>query len=77
MTTQSLRLNYPPTLLRRPIIHQLIREFEIAVNIVQARITLEEGWLEIEISGEEHVIDDALTWLKEQGIEVTGLDNQD
>jgi hypothetical protein len=70
MATRALRLNYPPSLLREPIVYQLIRRFDLQVNIVRARIELEEGWLDVEISGPEPVLEQAAAWLREQGIDV-------
>ena len=70
MPTRTLRLNYPATLLRQTILHQLIRTFDLSVNILRAQISLEEGWLEIQADGPETELDRAQSWLNEQGIEV-------
>jgi hypothetical protein len=40
------------------------------VNILQAQITLEEGWLDVEMLGEDQEIEQAVSWLEEEGIEV-------
>lgn len=74
MITRNCRLVYPPSLLREPIISQLIQRFELTANILQAHISLDEGWLEIELIGEPHTIKSALMWLEESGIEVIALD---
>ena len=70
MPNRTLRLNYPAALLRQPILQQLIRKFNVSVNIVRAQITLEEGWLEIEVEGDDGELARAEDWLKGQGIEV-------
>jgi ABC-type methionine transport system ATPase subunit len=70
MATRTLRLGYPPSLLREPIVYQLIRQFDLQVNIVRARIELEEGWLDVELSGPEPILDQAEAWLRQQGIEL-------
>jgi ABC-type methionine transport system ATPase subunit len=74
MATRTLKLTYPPSLLRRPVINQLIRRFEITINITRAHITLERGWLVIEASGSIEDIDEAASWLTSEGIEVTKVD---
>jgi len=74
MPTRTLRLNYPPSLLRQPILNQLILRYELTVNIHQAQITLEEGWLEVEVLGEDQEIDHAISWLEEEGIEVVPIE---
>jgi ABC-type methionine transport system ATPase subunit len=70
MPTRTIQLKYPPSLLRRPIINQVILDFEVSINIMQAQITSEEGWLEIQISGEGREVARAMAWLEEIGIQV-------
>lgn len=70
MTDQIYRFTYPPSLVSVPIINQLIRQFDITVNILKAQITPEEGWVEVQLAGNPMIIEDAITWLKTQGIEV-------
>ncbi len=74
MPNRTLRLNYPAALLRQPILQQLIRMFNVSVNIVRAQISLEEGWLEIEIDGTETELGRAQAWLASQGIEVLEIE---
>ena len=69
-TKMQIRLSYPPSILREPILYQLIREYKITVNITQAQIALEEGWVDIEIGGDHEEIERAIQWLSAQGIEV-------
>ncbi|HSR48245.1 MAG TPA: NIL domain-containing protein [Anaerolineales bacterium] len=74
MPTRTVRLNYPATLLRQPILHQFIREFDLTVNIVRAQMSLEEGWLEIEVDGSMEELDRGQAWLETQGVQVILLD---
>jgi len=43
------------------------------VNMRQAQITLQEGWLEVEVSGQEEEIARATSWLKQEGVEVENV----
>jgi ABC-type methionine transport system ATPase subunit len=70
MATRRLRLSYPPSLLREPVVYQLIRRFDLQVNILRAQIELEEGWLEVELKGSKAVLDQAQAWLQQQGIDL-------
>jgi len=70
MTTRILRLIYPPSLISEPILYQLINRFQIKTNIRQAQISLDEGWLEVELDGEATEIDQAVKFLEKQGIEI-------
>lgn len=70
MTNQVVRLNYPSTLLRVPIINQLIKQYDLTVNIMRAQIDNEQGWIEIQLAGNIQTIEDAIEWLRLQGINV-------
>ncbi len=74
MATTILRLNYPPSLIRQPIINQLIRAFNITVNILQAKIGLEDGWLEVHMTGDQAEVERAIAWLTAQGLKVDVLE---
>jgi len=70
MTDQVVRLIYPESMLSVPVINQLIREYELTVNILRAQIGGEERWLEIQLAGNPVIIDEAIEWLRQQGIQV-------
>ncbi|MGB9669196.1 MAG: NIL domain-containing protein [Anaerolineales bacterium] len=70
MTNQVVRLNYPSTLLRVPIINQLIKQYDLTVNIMRAEIDNEKGWIEIQLAGNIQTIEDAIEWLRLQGVNV-------
>ena len=70
MTDQVIRLIYPPSLLSVPVINQLIRRYDLTVNILRAQIGGEHRWMEVQLDGNPIVIDEAIAWLKSQGIEI-------
>jgi ABC-type methionine transport system ATPase subunit len=70
MSDQVIRLVYPASLLHVPIINQLIRSYDITVNIIRAQIGDTQGWLEVQLAGNPVIIDEAIAWLKAQGVEV-------
>ena len=62
-------LHYPRKLADKPIISNLIRKFDITVNITRARIDQdEEGTLVIEIAGTKKNIHAGLAYLEDLGI---------
>ena len=71
MSDQIYRLIYPVSLLSVPVINQLIRRYDITVNILRAHIGGENRWMEVQLTGDPMVIEDAIHWLKDHGIEVT------
>ena len=70
MDKQIVRLVYPPHLLDVPVINQLIRRYDLTVNILLAQVKPHEGWVDIQVTGEKTTIAKAITWLKAQGIDV-------
>jgi ABC-type methionine transport system ATPase subunit len=73
MSEQVIRLVYPPHLLDVPIINQLIRRYNLTVNILRAQVAPNEGWVDIQLTGNAAAIEDAITWLSGQGIVVQHL----
>jgi ABC-type methionine transport system ATPase subunit len=73
MEERRVRLIYPPTLVNVPVIHQLIKQFDITINILRAEINPDMGWVEIQLTGIPEVIKTAMDWLNAQGIEVKDL----
>ena len=74
MEDRRVRLLYPPTLVNIPVIYQLIKQFDLTINILGARINPEEGWVDLQVSGHGEVIQKAVAWLNSQGIEVKELE---
>jgi ABC-type methionine transport system ATPase subunit len=70
MSGEKYRLNYPAALINVPVIAQLVRKYDITVNILGAQIGDEEGWIEVRLAGDEKALSEALSWLGELGIQV-------
>ncbi len=73
MEDRRVRLLYPPTLVNVPVIHQLIKQFEITINILRAEINPDQGWVELQMTGEKSDVVKAMDWLNTQGIEVLDI----
>ncbi|MBT3239805.1 MAG: FeS-binding protein [Chloroflexi bacterium] len=74
MAEHVVRLIYPPDLLNMPVINQLIRQYsDLDINILRAEVSPREGWLEVQFVGNAAMIENAIHWLQEQGIEVLTL----
>ena len=60
MPDQVIRLLYPPNLLDVPIINQLIRRFDLTFNILRAEVNLEQGWVDLQLTGSSAAIESAI-----------------
>ncbi len=67
---RRVQLTYPQHLLDQPLIYQLIQQFDLLTNILEARVTAEEGWLVLAVRGERERVEQGLSWLTEQGVQV-------
>ncbi len=73
---RKVRLTYPVHLLDQPILYDLIKNFEVMTNILQANVTSEQGWLLLAIRGEDETIQQSLAWVSAQGVRVEELNEE-
>ncbi|MEW6386338.1 MAG: NIL domain-containing protein [Thermodesulfobacteriota bacterium] len=74
MATKKMVLNFPPNLIDQPITYWLIREHDLKVNILRARITPREwGSMVVELNGDPGRLEGGLSFLREQGVGVEPL----
>ena len=71
MARQSVILKFPESLVDKPIVSQVIRQFDIEMNILQAAITPEEdGRMFVIIKGSSESVSLALGHLRHEGVGV-------
>jgi ABC-type methionine transport system ATPase subunit len=70
--TQQTRLwlMYPPKLITRPIIHEIVAKYKVIPNVRQASVTEEIGIVCLELAGERQQIKSAIKWMERLGISV-------
>ncbi len=74
MIKQRIVLKYPTHVVEEPVIYNLVKEFDLKVNILRADINpKKEGRMVIEVEGEQESYKEALDWLKEQGLGIFSL----
>jgi len=73
LTEQKVKFTYPKHLLDQPLIYLLGQRFGLLTNILEARITAEEGWLILSVRGDRERVQQGLTWIAEQGVQVEVL----
>ncbi|MBN1484863.1 MAG: 4Fe-4S binding protein [Chloroflexia bacterium] len=74
---KRFRLIFPAHLTDQPILYQLVRNFELILNIRQARVLPDQsGQVSVELQGSEDEIGRAVDFFLEQGIEVAEQDEE-
>lgn len=74
MKTERLELTFPEKLIKKPVIYQLVKEFEVIPNIRRANVDESFGWMILELSGEDDELEKALGHLRGLGIEIEHLE---
>ena len=59
--------------LDQPITYHLIKDYDLVLNILQAKVTNEDGKLVVGLSGLEQNVEAGIEWLKEQKVGVEPL----
>ena len=70
----KVRFIYPERLQYHPLLYRLIRQFDLEANILEAQVTADGGYVVATLEGSQPAIDEALAWMKEQGVQVEILE---
>ncbi|MBM3213711.1 FeS-binding protein [Candidatus Poribacteria bacterium] len=74
MTSQRVRLTFPPEQVTEPVIYNVGHKFRIVTNIRRASVTKDAGWVVLEMSGEPDELERALEYLRHTGVQVEPVD---
>ncbi|MHB8792241.1 MAG: NIL domain-containing protein [Thermoleophilia bacterium] len=75
MKTQRIELTFPEKMIKKPIIYQLVKEYNVIPNIRRANVDEKCGWMVLELSGEDSELENALQHLQDLGVEIEFLDS--
>ena len=71
MDTKRLLLLFSKETISQPIVYELVKGYNLVVNIFRAKVTSkEEGYMVIDLKGEEADIARAVSYLNESGVTV-------
>jgi ferredoxin len=74
MPTTKVVLRFPPDLTDQPVTYNLIKEYDLMVNILRGHITpKEEGMLVLELTGKKKHLDRGMEYLAKLGVETQPL----
>ncbi len=65
-----VKLTFPEELVREPIIARMVKELDIVPNIRRADVGEHTGWIICELDGNAEVVDRAVDWLRNEGVQV-------
>ncbi len=70
LESQRFWLTFDEDNSRKPLIHQMSKEFDVVFNIRNASVTPSIGIIALELEGEREVIKKAVSWLETNGVQV-------
>jgi Fe-S-cluster-containing dehydrogenase component len=74
MRKKRVVLTFPPNLIEQPIAYNLIKDYDLMVNVLRGNITpREQGRLIVEMSGSKKNVDAGMNYLSGLGVEVQSL----
>ncbi len=73
--SKKVVLHFPENLVEKPITYELVKHYDIVVNILKAKIAIDggEGLLLLELTGTEDKLNKSLKYLKGLGIKTEPL----
>lgn len=71
MTSKRVLLFFPQCETEKPVVYHLVKDYNLVVNIFRAKVTPEEeGYLALDLSGEQDALEKAFGFLRSLGIEL-------
>jgi ferredoxin len=69
MTTKKLLLRFPKCETEKPIVYQLVKEYNLMINIFAAKVTQDqEGFLVLDVTGEDEWIERGMDYVRSFGV---------
>lgn len=70
MAKRRIRLFFTEQLVTEPVVYTMGKRFDVVTNIRGGEVFANNGWLYLEVTGEDDEIDRAIDWAIDQGVRV-------
>ena len=74
MSKRHVMFTFAQEQIKEPIIHNLGQQFNIVTNIRRADLSEDEGWIVLELEGNEEDIEQGIAWVTSKGVRVEPAD---
>ena len=71
---EKIYLTYPTALIKEPLIYLVGQRFDVVTNIRGANVSETMGLVALELEGAPAEVEQAVTWLREQGVQVEPIE---
>ncbi len=77
MTRKKIILTFPPATVGQPIAYNLVKIYDIKINIIKGKISPEEeGTLVVELEADQEVLQKGLDYIRDLGIAITPFEKE-
>ena len=74
MSRVRLFVSFPEALVDRPLIYEVIKEYDVVPNIRRANVEDHSGWIILEMNGENAQLDASVAYLEGVGCTVNRME---
>ena len=68
---KKYRIHFPLAQISAPIVTHLVTDYDLSPNLLRADIDAKNGgWLVVGLTGQKPQLESALSWLRDQGLDV-------
>ena len=74
MAKIRLHVSFPEELVDRPMVYELVKEFDVVPNIRRANVEANSGWTILELIGDQDRLDASIAYLEGLGCTVNRME---
>ncbi len=76
MVKRRVMFTFTSELITEPIIYNLGQQFRLVTIIRRADLTVDRGWIVLELDGKEEDIEAGIAWVTSRGVRVNPADDE-
>jgi len=73
MPEKKVHLTFNEKAVSQPLISQIVKKFDVEINIKRANISKDAGFVELALSGSEKSLKDSIDFLTQHGVRVDAI----
>jgi len=74
MTSARLFVSFPEEIVNRPLLYEVVKEFDVVPNIRRANVEEHSGWVILQLAGDQDRLDAAVAYLEGAGCTVNRME---
>ena len=67
-------LTFPPERIEVPLVCEVAKKFDVTFSIRRASVEAKGGWMDLQIEGEDSVIEDVVKYIQDHGVRIDPIE---